>query len=53
MYRWHKKNHETEKNSKVKKMKKIHLTGAATNPWIKFEPDFDSDSDVFNVSAIQ
>ena len=30
----------------------IHLTGAATNPGIRFEPDFDLESAVFNVSAI-
>ena len=28
------------------------MTGAATNPWIRFEPDFDQESAVFNVSAI-
>ena len=27
---------------------KIHLTGAATNPWIRFEQDFDLESAVFN-----
>ena len=30
----------------------IHLTGAATNPWIRFEPDVDLESAVFIVSAI-
>ena len=32
----------------------IHLTRAAKNPWIKFEPDwnFDLESAVSNVSAI-
>ena len=30
----------------------IDLTGVATNPWVRFEPDFDLESAVFNVSAI-
>ena len=30
----------------------IYLTGAATNPWIRFKPDFDLKSAAFNVSAI-
>ena len=32
----------------------IHLTGAATNPWIRFEQDrnFDLESAVSNVSAL-
>ena len=30
----------------------IHLIGAATNPWIRFEADFDPESAVSNVSAI-
>ena len=30
----------------------IHLSEAATNPWIRFEPDFDQETAVFNVSAI-
>ena len=29
-----------------------HLTRAATNPWIRFEPDVDLESAVFIVSAI-
>ena len=27
----------------------IHLTGAATNPWIRLEPDFDLELGAFNV----
>ena len=31
----------------------IHLTGTASNPWIRIEPDFHLESAVLNVSAIQ